>query len=361
MEKLTKEPSKQFVKYFFGSAIIILFLIALSTYIIDPFFQYRTKDNQYILNPLYANPGLAKNYDYNTVIIGSSMTQNYDLSILKKDSLVKPVKLASGAMTISEMTLMHSLVDKEKVNTFIFNLDIIQFNEWQTLMKYPEYLTEEALLNRLQYLFAYESTVRYGLTDVVLAPYMALTEKEERPLKLRLRTEIDDIGNFSQDAIYNNSERVKNLYLSGKTVTFPFLIDFNSRIKENINLFIKALDPEANKDKEYIFVLPPYSALYWHVTKRDKYFYDLMNNIRYLCEVTAKYNNVRIQFFYDLEEITDMNRYSDVTHFDPEISKFILENLYNNEYRINSENANEKLKQFDKRVIEFRNENIDWI
>lgn len=353
--------SKKFLLYFFGSLAGFLLLIALFVYILDPFFQYRIRDDRYILNPIYNNVGLAKNYDYNTAIIGSSMTQNYDLSILERDSLIKPVKLASGAMTIDEMQFLYNQTNQEKTNRYIISLDMIQFNEWLPAFRYPSYLFEGGILDRLQYFYAYESTLRYGLTDLLMVPYMTFTKEEDLPQKVKFRTHIDDIGNFSLDAVYNDAERIKRMYHSGQTISYANPFEMNVRMKSNIDNLLRNIDLEKNKDKEYTFILPPYSALYWHITKEDQYFYNILNNIKYLCRATEKYDNVRIQFYYNLDEITDLARYSDVTHFDPQLSNFILENRENDQYRITTENMDQWLKDFDDRIIQYRVDNQDWI
>lgn len=360
MNKTTKE-TRRFLTVFAATTVIILTAIASFIYILDPFFQYRTKNKQYILNPIYVNPGLAKKYDYNTAIIGSSMVQNYDISTLRKDSLVKPIKLASGAMTIFEMNIMISLVDTSKVNTFIINLDMIQFNEWNQLSKYPKYLHSDKFVDKLRYHFAYESVVRYGLVDLALKPYLATTPEEDRPLKLKYRYEIDNIGNFSLDAIYNDTERIKNMYHTKQTVATPYAFQMNHRMKLNINKLLSYLEIEKHPNKQYIFVLPPYSALYWHITKRDGYFYHIVNNIKYICRETSSYDNVRVQFYYNLDEITDLNRYSDVTHFDPTISNYMLSNLNNDEYKMTTRNMNEWINRLDSTVVRYERANADWL
>ena len=358
---MEKNKSKRFVIGFLVGVFSFLLLIGTTAYLIDPFFQYRVKDHQYLLNPIYVNPGLAKNLDYNTVIIGSSMVQNYDLSILRQDPSIKPIKLASGAMTIREMKLLYSLIDLKKTNTVIFNFDMIQFNEWLPASRYPSYLYDQNILDKLQYLFAYESTVRFGLADALLTPYMKSHSAEERSQKINIKTSVDDIGSFVHESIYEDEARIKQMYREGRTVSNPSLYQINSRIKENIDILLATLHLEGNKDKQYIFVLPPYSALYWHITKRDGYFYHLTNNIKHLCRMTDKYKNVRIQFFYNLDQITDLNKYSDVTHYDPSISNYILKNLFNDEYRITKENMEQKIKEFDSKIIQYREDNKDWI
>lgn len=346
---------------FAGMTFSLLALIALFIYIIDPFFQYRVRDKQYILNPIYNNPGIAKHYNYNTVIIGSSMVQNYNLDILKQDGVTKPVKLASGAITTSEIIFLFDQSNKEKTNTYIVNIDIIQFNEWMPPFRYPEYLYSGKFLDRLRYHFAYESVMRYGITDAILYPYIALTDEKDIPEKLKIRYSIEDIGNFKLDAIYNDPERIKYLYHSGQTVTYPLLYEMTERIQGNIDNLFKEMHIEEYKDKEFIFVLPSYSALYWHLTRKNGYYRQLMDGIRYLCKQTEKYPNIRVQYFYNLDQITDLSRYSDITHFDPATSDYILSNLRNPEYEITPANMEEWLSELENIVIGFEEENKDWL
>lgn len=360
MEDIKKE-SKRYLLIFTATTIGLLALIALFIYIVDPFFQYRTRDKQYILNPIYNNPGLAKHYDYNTVVIGSSMVQNYNLETLRKIEGVKPVKLASGAISIPEITFLYNQTNKKDVNTYIINLDMVQFNEWMPPFRYPNYLFSGKILDRLQYHFAYESVVRYGLTDAILAPYLALTKEKDIPEKLKKRYSIDDIGNFSLDAVYNDAERVKDLYHRGITVQTPQMYEMDERMISNIDKLLSNLEIDKNLDKQFIFVLPPYSAAYWHVTKKDNYYHYLLDGIKYLCRQTDKYKNVRIQFFYNLKQVTDLSRYSDITHFDPETSDYMLENLTNSDYTITVQNMDEWLNILDSTVIDFEERNLDWL
>lgn len=360
MEKLNKQ-SRRYILIFASTTISLLALIALFIYIIDPFFQYRVRDKQYILNPIYNNPGIAKHYDYNTAIIGSSMVQNYNLEILKQDSNTKPIKLASGAMTTPEIAFLYSQTNKEKTNTYIINLDMVQFNEWMPPFRYPQYLFSGKLLDKVKYHFAYESVVRYGLTDAILFPYLAVVDEEKVPEKLKIRYSIEDIGNFTFDAIYNDIERIKQMYHNGQTVSSTLLYEMTERICGNLDVMLEKLEIEKNKDKEYIFILPPYSALYWHITKKGEYYDHLKNGVRHLCKETEEYSHIRIQFFYDLNQISDLARYSDVTHFDPTTSDYILSNIRNEQYRITVNNMEEWFVELDSTVYNFEIQNKDWL
>ena len=83
MEK--KRNRTKWIVVFFILVSLIITLFGGVIYIVDPCFQYRVRDNSYLLNPIYNGQGLIKNYDYDTLIIGSSMTQNFDMDTFREE------------------------------------------------------------------------------------------------------------------------------------------------------------------------------------------------------------------------------------------------------------------------------------
>lgn len=354
----TTDRQKSFFAKFVATTICLLLLLVGFVYYVDPFFQFRVRDNQYMLNPWFVNPGLARNGNYNTVIIGSSMVQNYDLSILRKDSTINPVKLASGAMNIPEMQTMYSLSDKSKVHTYILNFDLPQFNQERLENKYPEYLYKEGVLNKLKYIFSYEACVRYAPVDFALSFYTKYSDNISPSLKYRLS--IDNIGSFSHESVYGK-ERVKGLYLEGRTVTPPIMHDINGRMNRNLVELMDTLQIEKYLQKNYVIVFPPYSALYWHLTRRDKYYDNFVKFIKHTVRVMSRYENVRIVYFNDIPEIVDLDNYTDITHFNQHISDIIVNNLYTSDFELNISNVDEHMQKLDSLVTRFESENKDWL
>lgn len=338
-----------------------LFLIGLLGYIVDPFFQFRVKsDSKYFLNPLFVNGGLAKNYDYNTVVLGSSMAQNYNLSIIRKnDAEAKPVKLSSGGMNIDEMEYLYSFIKKDSTKELIINLDIIQFNNALSGgVRYPRYLYEDGIINKLQYLYSYETVVRYIPIDLGLTFYL----KDDTKLtpQYRRKTSIDDIGNTSMETNYG-ADYVKGLYNRGITVSAQELNGMEDRMASRFDSMLQVFDMSKYKETKFIFVLPPYSALYWQYAQRQGYCTQLMSFVRYLNRVKANYPNMEVLYFYDINEIMNLNNYSDITHFNPKLSDLILENIHNREYILKNSNVESKIQRLDSLVNVFKEENQDWL
>ena len=97
------KPSK-WIALFFAIVFIFVSVCSLATYIIDPFFQFRVRDNTYILNGRYVCSGLIKNYDYDTLFIGSSMIQNNNADVIRSEISQKPLNIGIGGMN-TDLTL----------------------------------------------------------------------------------------------------------------------------------------------------------------------------------------------------------------------------------------------------------------
>lgn len=361
MNKIENKNSfKKFLSVFAIASIVMLLGVGCLTYIVDPFFQFRVnKDGRYFLSPWLQNGGLARNYDYNTVVLGSSMVQNYDISILKKNNpSVKPVKLSSGGMNNEEMKYLYSLVKKDSVKSFIINFDIPQFNLGFEEVRYPRFLYENKPINKLQYLYGYEACIRFLPIDLILPLY--LKSKEQIPVEYVMKTEIDQIGNNSY-LNYYDAEHVKDLYLSGQTVSIQRLDGMKERMHSKLASLLENMAIDDHKDIQYTIVLSPYSALYWYHTKESGYYDQFIDFIYHLQQSLKAYNNARLMFFFNMNEITDLNNYSDVTHFSPALTDKVLENIYNPEYELNSSNINNKIHQLDSLVNIFVEQNKDWL
>lgn len=355
-----KYTSKKFLRTLTVAILIGLLCIGLGAFIVDPFFQFRVNTKgHYILNPFLMNGGLAKNYDYNTVLLGSSMVQNYNMSILHDNYPdMKPVKLSSGGLNIPEMKYLYSFVNKEKTKDFIINIDIALFNQFGIGNRYPRYLYEDGLMNKLKYMYGYETWLQYIPADLGMGLYFKI--KKDVPLSYKMKTSIDNIGNNSFDVQYSAGE-VKRQYLSGISVSNQILENMKPRMEVALDSLLSSMKIDKYKDINYTFVFSSYSALYWYHAKKNNYYETFMGFIRHFHKNVEKYDNVRIAFFFDREEILDLNYYSDITHFGPALSDTILTNVYNPKYELNSWNMDERISRVDSLVNLFAEENKDWL
>lgn len=345
---------KKYLGLFCIITFIILAIIAVTNYIVDPFMQYRVKDGKYILNPRFVNPGLLKNYDYDLLVMGSSMVQLLDMDLLRTKIPSKPLKIASGDMNTKELELLFSLASKEKTNTFIINLDIHKFFEQIEENRYSEYLYEDGWINDLKYLTSYEAN-KLTPVDLLLSKYID-GENEISP-KIYYRTHIDKIGDFRLDLNFARYNVKRDYCIRQK----PDTKDIYHRMVHRFEEFVSNMRLQEYTDKEFIFLLPPYSAVYWHAAKEDGYYAELIDFVDYVVNKLSPYDNIRVVCLYDSDFIVEVKTYADMVHYSPVRVEFIINALANKADDIDAYNLHTKINRLDSLVSKFEVEHADWL
>ena len=100
---MEKHYAQKWIVSFFAVVLAVMTFLSGIAYIIDPFFQFRVKDDSYMLSGWFVGSGLIENYDYDTLIIGSSMIQNFDMDVFRKELGVKPLHIGIGGIRLSEI------------------------------------------------------------------------------------------------------------------------------------------------------------------------------------------------------------------------------------------------------------------
>ena len=77
-------------------------------------------------------------------------------------------------------------------------------------------------------------------------------------------------------------------------------------------------------EKEYQIIFPPYSALYWVQAAEEGTFDAELRFKRYIVQYFSDWDNVRMIDMQEIPEITDLDHYMDLVHFDPEIQEMIV-------------------------------------
>ena len=103
-------------------------VLAGTVYLVDPYFQFRVKDNTYFLSAPYVNAGLIKNYDYDTAIVGSCMIGNFDMDQFRQELDAKPLKVENGGMGPNAIAAYLNYIAKAgKASRYFVNIDLASF------------------------------------------------------------------------------------------------------------------------------------------------------------------------------------------------------------------------------------------
>lgn len=247
----------------------------------------------------------------------------------------------------------------DSVKDLIINIDMPLFARMDRSMRYPKYLYEDNLINKLKYLYGYETLIQYIPADIGMTLYFK--QGADIPESFKMKTDIDNIGSdrlastFSEDV-------VKYQYLNNIRGVSPILLnDIDNRMETKLNETLKELRVEDYPNIRYTFLFPSYSALYWHHTRENGYYDNFKKFVYYFIRTVEKYENVRVAYFLDRNEITDLNYYSDITHFGSQLSDSIALNIYSPKYELTSTNIDDKIQRTDSLVNSFIEKNRDWL
>lgn len=296
---------------------ILFFLVAALVVWVDPFFHYHEPlaDFPYLVdNQLSQNPGMAKNLTYDSVILGSSMTVNFNTRWFEELMGLRTVKLNySGAYPKDQANIMDIIFKSgNRVEAVFLGVDVMTYTGGVDETKYPipEYLYDDNYINDVQYLFNKDVVLNYIL----------------RPLADPDKTDLATVYQSWWTDEYYNIQWVMHNYVQPDPVmeeeaADAYLESVDRNLQENLCPYI-----EGNPDTTFYVFFPPYSILYWNDVIRENHMDATVAEYLYIAETLLAYDNVRVFYFPDREEIvTDLNNYADYTHYHTRINRYMTE------------------------------------
>ncbi|MBD5485701.1 MAG: hypothetical protein HDR18_09360 [Lachnospiraceae bacterium] len=300
------------------SVILILFVfVAALVVFVDPFFQYHAPLEKFpylVDNQLSQNPGMAKHMEYDSVILGSSMTVNFNTHWFEELLGRKALKLNySGAYPKDQANIMEIVFDSgHDVQAVFLGVDVTTYTGGVEETKYPipEYLYDDNYLNDVQYLFNKDVVLNYIL----------------RPLADPDKTDLATVYQSWWTDEYYNIQWVMHNYeppepMSEETPPEAYVEGTDKNLRVNLCPYI-----EQNPDTVFYIFFPPYSILYWNDVIQENHLEATMAEYAHIAETLLAYDNVRIFYFPNREEIvTDLNNYADYTHYHRDINRYMTE------------------------------------
>ena len=321
-------------KWLFRLLALTLSLVTLmcaAAYWVDPYMQYRVRDNRYLLNSRLVTPGLIKNDDYDTVLIGSSMIQNTDMALFREALGGKPLKITTGAISLKEIQKLTDKINQVgKAQNYYICLDQYLFapEKWDDLDRFPDYLMDDDLFNDYRYLLGYETWTRFMPIDLGLSAAKALNIP--LPGKLTRAMSIDGLEDWRDDWAFG-SEAVLSLYAPPPKDKDYDLDRLLGRMETRFDEYLTHLDFETGA---YTFFFPPYSALFWNYAGEAGYGDLYLAFKTYAEERLLGMPNVKIYDFQNADLTTDLEQYKDYTHYAPSVNDWMLHCFASGDYQI---------------------------
>lgn len=315
-------------------SILMLSGCALLTILADPFFQYHKpfKKIYYLIdNKISQNPGIARHFDYDSIILGSSMTVNFDTDLFSETMGLNTVKLSyDGAYPKDIDTIFQTaLTSGNEIRAVFLGIDIFTYREQpgKTAYELPAYLYDTNILNDAPYLLNKEVLLEY-----IIRPQI---EQEGTPVNQAY---------WSWPYMYYGREVIAGNYHAPTTFADPQPADlYAENISENLDRYILPYI-ESMPETTFTVFFPPYSVLYWYNLYAEGTVATEIAAQKQIMETLFAYPNVQIFYFQDqFSYITDLENYSDYTHYRHEMNDYMTACFVDGSHRITPENYEEVL------------------
>lgn len=320
-----------------GSTFGILLMVAVITFIIDPYLHYR-KPSGILEYPLkderYINDGIARNYEYEAMITGTSMAQNFKASQIEKLWQVPTIKTAYSGATFHELneSICRAISYNPNLKYVICSLDGSRINHdafSDSYDGYPEYLYDKNPFNDVNYL----------LNKEVIPKTIAVVNYTRAGNKT---TTMDVYGSWSQYKVYGK-EAVEATVVPKQAAaeTVSFTAEDEARVRENVteNYLKTALE---NPEVTFYFYLPPYSRYYWEDLVKTGQLEAQLKAEELAVNLLTEASNIHVYGFADQTEITgNLDNYMDILHYGDWINEEIMNMIYRGEGELTKKNYKE--------------------
>lgn len=288
---------------------------------IDPF-QYfhlatRFPPRFYTSYHRFINPGLARNGIYDVVVSGSSIVENTRNNVTAEACGGTSVNLAMPAMSASEQRLILDLaLRSRRVRRVVTVLDFNEFagspdSRQEVAGPLPRYLYDDNPFNDFPYVLSWD------VFRKSLAIYRGVTDSE-------FRSDTNAPWFWAYRRQFGRSQVLRELNINDINARFqqpPRTFD-GMRVSFDRNVLSLMT---SYPDTRFEVVWPPYSILVWlDFAQRDQLEVTLAFK-RYVAAAVESLPNVRIHDLQAIREVThDLDRYTDIYHFDPSVNDWIV-------------------------------------
>ena len=336
-EKYKTISPKKWLKLVAGLLCLLLGFSAVTSYIIDPNMYYRKPSYRSFINPRYMNIGIIKNYSFDSAVVGSSMIMNFNMNSFRTKLGWNPIKLTWGAPTASDLgMLMQDAIKYKNPKNILFGLDIFSFDTTpNTHVNIPEFLYDNTPLNDFEYLWGYETWLRFLPIDAIINTSLSLGIK--LPQKFMVNSDVDKIGEWKDEFKFGKKYVIKELKGSSmgwikKQAFSEYWKITTENLKENLLKIIQQ-DPGC----KFYVIFPPYSVLPWTQALAAGCFDNYMKLKSFACKELMRYKNVQIYDFQPIGSIIiNLDNYKDPTHYKAEFNEFMLDSIIKGQYKVNN-------------------------
>lgn len=340
---------KKWSIYFMMNIIIFICAIICFNYIIDPYQHYRKAtiySFDYSINQRYLNPGLAKNYNFNSIIIGTSMTENFTLN-KTRNLMNNPIKLsiAGGKSYEFKQVLDIAFSKNKRIETILLGLDVYSFLNDKEYYNPPFYLYDNNLFNDYKYLFNLD-TLKSSFK--VLFSIKNDKNKIEENYNHMFEWQINYQKKFNLNNLISNWND-RDIKFNHKKSSWDLKQLENNFDNDLYQLIVK------HKNTKFIIFFPPYSILTYKDWQEKESLDTILKFKESIYSKLVFLENVYLYDFQIAKDVThNLNNYKDITHYSQNINYWIIDQIYNSKFLLNSHNINYVERNFREQINQYQ-------
>ncbi len=329
-------------------AVLSLAIVGAFNWHVDPFQQYRLASRYpprfFPLHHRYIGPGLAKNALYDTVLSGSSIMENTRNGFIGRACGGTAINLSMPAMSAYEQSVM--LKTALRARSLRRIIMVVDFNEFaggaeerqENAGPFPAHLYDRNPFNDVAYLLSW-NVLEKSLSivaDDLSASSTALRIFRGDP-KNSFTANPDAPWFWGERKRFARDEVLRDLDLTRLNQRFAQPSRSLGAMQQS---FAHNLAPlfAAHPAVAFDILWPPYSILVWlDFARRDQLDVTLAFK-RYVLDTTREFANVRVIDFQAEERVThDLDRYTDIYHFDPAVNEWMIAAACSGPHRVGNE------------------------
>lgn len=361
---------KKYKLYFFIILLPIVFLglvVPIGFYVYDPLQIFHkhwfVPENTLNSNMRLQAAGLINNYDFDSVIIGNSILENTSAREASEVLGGKYINLSlSGSGPYERSIVLNYLLKKRKIKTIILQIDLnfnnsghggYPINYWSVLYDDKRFNDIKVYLEKrfLKCLATFSFSSQCVGREVDIDRPNAW--KDNPGVKSRF-------GGIDKWITYHNHRQLSNLMhntlsnissLDIKSTQINSFENETSKLEFVDNYLISFV--RSYKDVRFIFIVPPYSRLYYAIEARQNGLGLYFSWLRYLTKLAEKYSNLEIYAFGDRDFVDDIANYRDIYHYSEEINSFMLHAIASKDGLLTKDNIDQYIETVDQLTREY--------
>lgn len=332
--KTEKTSASKFVKRFFLQVSAVLALLAIFVLVIDPFFHYHEPIaplKKVVTKPEYQGIGTVRNFVYDSIIAGSSVAENYNNKWFDEKFGCTSIKaIKKSATTADLMYYLEEAYEQKELAYVFYSMDtsalLSDASKNFVDDSMPLYLYNDFLIDDVKYVWN---------KDVIFehAPYM---------VSVSILEDYDEgtSYNWAQYKTFSATDTLSRYNRLEQITPMKSITDYETNIQGNVALLEQIVGE--HPDTEFIFLMPPYSMLWWDNAYRDGTLEASLYAIETVADTLLAYENVEI-YCYQIEEsiVMNLDYYMDNVHFSADINQWMVEQLGQPTYQVTQENLQE--------------------